>query len=157
MPLDIHIVGAGFGEMILLLWEEDGERRAALVDGYSPKPNVAPLIRWFRTAGVKRFSFVAVTHPHLDHLFNLDAVLSEFSGCIDYLWFWPGLDQACTINYFNKVAQRFSHSPNELGKRAKAVSALFGEWRYQFFDLQLGKPVMQPVQTLKRIYPGRRQ
>lgn len=154
MALDVHICGPGFGEMILLRWEENGSPRAALVDIYSPSPDVDPLMDWLETQGVRHLSFVAITHPHLDHINNAGAVLRRFAGRIDHVWFWPGLNQAAYAMYFNKLACRFPQSPNHLQKRARAVSDFFGECKRQFFDQQLGRPILQPLQRLTRIYPA---
>jgi beta-lactamase superfamily II metal-dependent hydrolase len=139
--------------MILLRWDENGSSRAALIDAYSPTGKVGSLVKWLRGIGVGGFTFVAVTHPHLDHLFNLDGILSAFVGNVEYAWFWPGLNQAAYVMYFNKLARRFPNSPNMLGTRAAAVSAFFNECDRQFYGLQLGRPVLLPVRALSRIYP----
>ena len=153
MALDVHICGAGFGEMILLRWREGSTLCAGLIDCYSNSSNVRPLIRWLTELGVERLAFIAVTHPHLDHLLRLDQILAAFSGRVDYLWVWPGVEPVKAMIYFKKLAKEFPNSPNMLGRRANAVMALFDERKHQFFDLQLGKPILGTLDKLTRIYP----
>lgn len=151
MPLDIYIHGPGFGEMVLLRWREGKELRAALVDVYCPNSKLDPFLSWLRLQGVHRLAFIALTHPHLDHICNADAILRAYEGRVDRLWRWPGLDQPSYIAYFTRLARTFSS--DELRRRAFAVGDLFEEHIRQFYQHRLGRPELTPFQTGNCIYP----
>lgn len=154
MSLDIHICGPGFGEMVLLCWNEGGTRRAGLIDFYAESENIDPLLNnWFSPEGVDHLAFVAVTHPHLDHLRNVHALLRKKRGKVERIWRWPGLDEDFLIPYFGKLAKAFPESVNHPKERSRCVKEFLVECRKQLFQEGTGKPILSPISQINRIYP----
>jgi beta-lactamase superfamily II metal-dependent hydrolase len=151
MPLDIYIHGPAFGEMILLRWEEDNEPRAALMDVHCPASRLDPLLSWLEMEGVHHLAFIAITHPHLDHIRNADGILRAYEGRVDRLWYWPGLNQAAYVAYFNRLARAFD--TDELKHRAAAVRDLLEEHIRQFYLASLSRPELAPFANGICIYP----
>jgi beta-lactamase superfamily II metal-dependent hydrolase len=151
MPLDLYIHGPGFGEMILMRWKEGNKTRAAMVDVYCPTSKLERFLWWLKLKHIHRLAFMAITHPHLDHLLNADDILRAYKKRVDRLWVWPGPNQAAYIPYFNRQAATFRR--RELKRRAKAISLLYEEQNRQFNQEHLGKPELTPFQQPNNIYP----
>lgn len=76
--LEIHILGAGKGESIVIklpngLW--------GVIDCYASStedPNSNPTITFLKGKGVKQLEFLCLTHPHDDHFFGMTTLIDEF-------------------------------------------------------------------------------
>jgi hypothetical protein len=151
MALDLYIHGPGFGEMILMRWKEGRKAHAAIVDVHCPNSKVDRLLLWLDNEHVRHLSFIAITHPHLDHIRNADEVLRAYKKRVARLWYWPGLNQAAYLPFFNRLAKTFPRS--ELRQRAAAVRDFFVEHKRQFYDERLGSPELMSFTKATCIYP----
>ena len=87
--LEVHILGAGKGESIILKLPND---QWGVVDCYassSSDPATNPTIKFLRNQGVKRLQFVCLSHPHDDHFLGMTKLIDEFkprefwrAGCL---------------------------------------------------------------------------
>ncbi len=74
--LVVYILNVGDGDAIIIQFpEEDGEREYAVVDSN----NGAKTINLLKGLGAQRLRFICATHPHLDHIRGLRAILRAFS------------------------------------------------------------------------------
>jgi competence protein ComEC len=85
--LSATVIDVGWGDSILLAWEEDsGQRSFGLIDSNDTaylRSSYIFLKRYFEKAGVDTsakpvFDFVVLTHAHTDHGQGLKALMSEF-------------------------------------------------------------------------------
>ena len=82
MLIDVWIYGPGFGESILLIWDADSStsnkprRQAAIIDCYGGRHHDDhQALRQWSKEGKPDVVFVAVTHPHLDHIRGAGVVM----------------------------------------------------------------------------------
>jgi hypothetical protein len=150
MALDIWVFGSGYGEMTLLRWNHGKEIRGALVDCYALH-NGEILLEWLEKLRIDRLSFIVASHPHLDHIKNLDCVLRAFTGKVDRLWWWGGLDPETFIIYFDKIAIAKGKNDDMLSQRADAVRRMLVERHVQF--TKTGSPEISVIRGLMAIYP----
>lgn len=68
----VHFIDVGQGDAVLL--EADGE--FALVDA-GPQEGRDALLEYLASAGVTELKFMVMTHPHADHIGNMQAVLEK--------------------------------------------------------------------------------
>jgi len=150
MSLDVFVCGPGFGETIVLRWQENGKTCGALVDAYAGARGL-PLINWLKDLGIESLAFVVVTHPHLDHFWNLHSVIVHFAGKVDVMWWWGGLQSSYYIAYFNHLKTVCPASGNDLGRRARQLELLFKKRRKVF--QAYGKPALENVLGVETLYP----
>lgn len=149
--LDIYIIGPGYGEAIILRWEDEaGNPHAALIDCYAPG-NGEALLEFLEERFIEHLDFVVVTHPHLDHIHNLDKVLKAYAGRIDRFWWWPGLDEKTSIHYFDLLARELGSQNRELGLKGKAIRGMLKERHLQF--KKHARPESSKASCLDTIYP----
>jgi hypothetical protein len=150
VPLEVYVCGPGFGETVVLMWQEGGTRCAALVDCFAG-PRGQFLISWLQELGVDHLSFVVASHPHVDHIFNMYHVLARYQGEIGRFWWWGGMGEIDTITYFRKLAGKFPENSNHLSARAKAIEQLLIERARQL--TQYGKPPQEIMGEVMAVYP----
>jgi hypothetical protein len=131
VSLELFIHGPGYGETIILRWRNKvGAWEGALIDGYSVPlfGNGAPEAReqWLasrlRELGLSRLRFLAITHPHDDHLCGLAAALREWSGEIEEAWYWNHLAAPLYLEYFDRL---FSAYGGEEGPGEQVAELLY--------------------------------
>lgn len=111
MALDIWVYGPGYGETIVLCWDEENKegdrtRVAAVIDcfgGEETREN--PALKRLKELGNPVIAFVAVTHPHFDHLRNFHRVLIDHQHRIERIYWWGGLDAAYAIKRYHGLAE----------------------------------------------------
>jgi beta-lactamase superfamily II metal-dependent hydrolase len=90
----IHVLGAGFGESIILQMPHEtvrGKFRWGLVDCYSASedPQRNPTL-WFlksrKRKGALSLDFACLTHPHEDHLYGLGKVIAAEETSVEEFW-----------------------------------------------------------------------
>jgi beta-lactamase superfamily II metal-dependent hydrolase len=87
--LAVFFLNVGDGDSIVIRFPEEaglttfgvidsfgGDKTIALINALSPGPPAPP----------SRLRFVCATHPHLDHIAGLRAVLKAFKGRVDEFW-----------------------------------------------------------------------
>jgi len=75
--LIVYILNVGDGDAIVVQFpESDGKREYAVVDAFDGDKTVGLL----RSLGAERLRFVCATHPHLDHIRGIPAVLDHFAA-----------------------------------------------------------------------------
>ncbi len=72
--LRVSFIDVGQGDAELL---ETRSGHVVLIDS-GPRPARRALMRYLRERGVRRLDEVIATHPHADHMANMDAVLSRY-------------------------------------------------------------------------------
>jgi beta-lactamase superfamily II metal-dependent hydrolase len=81
--LALFVLNVGDGDGIVLrLPDDDGGESYAVIDAYSGKKTVGLL----DALGARDLRFVCATHPHIDHIAGLGAVLKRFDGCVRAFW-----------------------------------------------------------------------
>jgi beta-lactamase superfamily II metal-dependent hydrolase len=76
--LEVHVLGAGKGESIVLKMPDD---QWGVVDCYASSTTDAatnPTVRFLRDRGVQDLRFVCMTHPHVDHFLGMVQLIDEF-------------------------------------------------------------------------------
>ena len=115
MSLEVFIHGPGYGETIILRWKnQKGESEGALVDGYSVASGDVDgdeneshwLADRLHQLGLHHLQFLAVTHPHNDHLCGLSDALRAWGGTIGEAWYWNQLAPKFYIEYFDRLRTR---------------------------------------------------
>ena len=99
-PTGVHFIDVGQGDAVLL--EESGE--FALIDA-GPPEGKDTLLAYLKQAGVERLRYVAMTHPHADHIGGMQAVLENFPVDMVLL---PDLQKAAypTTSTFLKLLEK---------------------------------------------------
>lgn len=85
--LEIHVLGAGKGESIILNWPGD---HWGVVDCYAPTlkdHTTNPTLQFLRDRGVKDLEFVCLTHPHDDHFRGMSQLLEQLK--VKNFWRFP--------------------------------------------------------------------
>ena len=88
-PIEVHVFGAKKGESIVVRLPGD---KWGVVDNYTPtlsRPESNPTLRFLQERGVRRLSFLCLTHPHADHYRSMSHLLEAFHP--DRLWVFGGL------------------------------------------------------------------
>lgn len=133
MSLDVFIYGPGFGEAIILRWEDKATTCGALVDGLGTDDG-----RWLeqrlRTLGISKLKFLVATHAHLDHIENLAKAMGLLDWPVEYFWWWGGLGQQAFVEYYNRLAHQ--KGPGELRGTAAAVRDLLQDSRIAEIERQ---------------------
>jgi beta-lactamase superfamily II metal-dependent hydrolase len=119
MTLGIHVIGAGFGESIVVELPNGG---IGLIDCFSsslspPSPGTAslnPTLRFLRDdLHADRLTFVAFTHPHEDHGRGLSHILDVYHDRIDQVWVFPALGSIALERYFRAIRSDGLRLPGE--------------------------------------------
>lgn len=105
--LEIHILGAGKGESIILSWPGN---KWGVVDCYAPSlndPNTNPTLQFLTDHGVTELEFLCLTHPHDDHFRGMSQLLQK----LKVLSFWrfaglSGRDLKLLAHNFRVDAER---------------------------------------------------
>lgn len=151
MSLDVFIYGPGFGEAIILRWQDKGVPFGALVDGFGAHDG-----RWLeqrlRQLNVPELKFLVATHPHLDHIENVAKAMCLLDWPVEHFWWWGGLGQQAFIEFYNRLA---SQGGRELQGTGAAVRDLLQESRIaqiergrpRIADVGCGTPLYQRVTT----------
>ncbi len=87
--MEIHVLGAGKGESIILGWPDN---RWGVVDCYAPSVGdhtTNPTFRFLKDRGVTDLEFVCLTHPHDDHFRGMSHLLTHFK--VHHFWRFPTL------------------------------------------------------------------
>lgn len=71
--LNIHFIDIGQGDSSLIQYKNIN----ILIDS-GPNDSEEKLIRYLKKYNVKRLDYLIATHPHEDHIGNMDAILDEF-------------------------------------------------------------------------------
>lgn len=89
VALEIHVLGAGKGESIVLGWPGN---RWGVVDCYAPSlrdHDTNPTLQLLRERGVTELEFLCLTHPHDDHFRGMSQLLDHLA--VKYFWRFAGL------------------------------------------------------------------
>lgn len=89
--LRITVLNVGHGDSIVIEHEYEGTSYYGVVDsnfqrGKSQRPRA---LEFLEARGVSRLSFLALTHPHNDHVSGLGDIARHFSGCTDLVLSYP--------------------------------------------------------------------
>jgi beta-lactamase superfamily II metal-dependent hydrolase len=87
--LEIHVLGAGKGESIVLRWPED---KWGVVDCYAPSLSdhgTNPTLQFLIDQGVSQLDFLCLTHPHDDHFRGMSQLLERLD--VKSFWRFAGL------------------------------------------------------------------
>lgn len=151
MTMDIYISGPGFGESIILIWEEAGIKKAAIIDCYAPGPHGTLFIKWIKEElNIDHLAFIVATHPHTDHITNMHKLMQAYHGKMDWFWWWGGLSESQYIFYFKKLARTLKSEIEDLNLRANTVAEILLERKRQFDQCQ--KPLKDEASQICRIY-----
>lgn len=71
--LKIHYIDVGQGDATLI----EHSNKIILIDS-GPNEAEKPLIKYLKTLRIKKIDYIFITHPHEDHIGNLDKILSDF-------------------------------------------------------------------------------
>jgi beta-lactamase superfamily II metal-dependent hydrolase len=85
--LEIHVLGAGKGESIVLGWPGNCW---GVVDCYAPSLNdhaTNPTLQFLRGRGVSELEFLCLTHPHDDHFRGMSQLLEHLK--VKHFWRFP--------------------------------------------------------------------
>lgn len=87
--LELHVLGAGKGESILLRWPEN---KWGVVDCYAQSlsnPETNATLQFLRSHDVTELEFLCLTHPHDDHFRGMSHLLDHIR--VNYFWRFAGL------------------------------------------------------------------
>jgi hypothetical protein len=108
--IQVIVDGAGLGEFIVSRWVEEGEQKAGLVDFYATG-NGQHVINFIEyELGIEDFELTVSTHPHLDHIRNMDLLPKKYRGKVKCVWYSGGPSPGSAIaflrprqNYFQTM------------------------------------------------------
>src|SRR3954452_21250288 len=106
-PLGVHVIGAGYGESIVLEMPNGG---VGVIDCFAPRlkattrderlqanPTLGFLVNHL---GAHSLAFLAFTHPHEDHGRGLTHLLEEFRDHIGWIWVFPSFQTIALERWF---------------------------------------------------------
>ncbi len=108
-PLEIHVLGAGVGESIVIRLPTG---RWGVVDCYSSsalEPSLNATLEFLKKNDVGELEFICLTHPHDDHYRGMSHLLDELT--VDYFWRFPLVtrdDLEHLLFYLKAVAEEVS-------------------------------------------------
>jgi hypothetical protein len=151
VSLDVFIYGPGFGEAIILRWQNKSGTFGALVDGLGAGEGEWLAAR-LKALGIFQLKFLVATHPHLDHIENLAKAMGLLDWPVEYFWWWGGLGQQAFIEFYNRLA---SQHGRELQGTAAAVRDLLQDSRIaeiernrpRVLDVGFGGPMYQEARA----------
>ena len=150
MALDVWIYGSGFGESILLIWDTpnaDG-RRAAIIDAYGGKTWTShPALKQWQTEKCPPIDWMALTHPHLDHIRYGSVVLDEACQTAQTLLWWGGVGLQTQERFYNRLLQHHKIAEREPRLAAEHAYRLIGDLN----RLDRGKHLLRPNGTSPHI------
>ena len=88
--VNIITFGPGYGESIVVFLPGLGW---GVIDSCTvkiKKKTYNPALEYLKSLGVKRLSFVILTHPHLDHYKGLEKIVQHYMGSIDRICYYAG-------------------------------------------------------------------
>lgn len=105
--ITIHIIGAGFGESIVLVLPNG---KVGVIDCCSSslqgenadeRLQNNPTLRFLRKSlKVQQLAFLAFTHPHEDHGRGISHLLKEYAGHIDEIWVFDAFQEFALERYY---------------------------------------------------------
>lgn len=125
--LQVYVIGGRLGESIII---RTPSGKYGVIDSYATNPqdpDTNPTINRLRKLNAKHLSFVALTHPHMDHFRGLPAVFKEYEGAIDEFW-KPPFGQADWSALVARFTEEAEVEPTEEGQeRIRERILLFRE------------------------------
>lgn len=129
--LGVHVIGAGFGESIVL---EFPRKTFGVIDCCCSTLNAPTEQERLRSNPTLRFlveelraqslEFVAITHPHEDHARGMSHILNHYAGQINQIWCFATLENSAHLNFFKGLVDKNRQLP---------VEKLLGESRGTFY------------------------
>lgn len=137
MPLELWIHGPGYGESIVLAWDElrigRNVRCAAVIDACWVEDDLDPFVcRMLDSPEVsaEKIPFVACTHPHDDHISGMSELISSvgsrgtprlFYKKVERVLWWGGHHRSVMMSYLSALL----HQAKDDETRKKAIIAHF--------------------------------
>jgi beta-lactamase superfamily II metal-dependent hydrolase len=89
--LRITVLNVGHGDSIIIEHEHEGVSHFGVIDSNFQRAKQAKprALEYLEKRGVTRIAFLALTHPHYDHVKGLGDLAQHFSGNIDYVLMYP--------------------------------------------------------------------
>jgi hypothetical protein len=151
-PLGVHVIGAGYGESIILEMPNGG---VGVIDCFAPRLGATtrderllanPTLRFLvHHLGADALAFLAFTHPHEDHGRGLTHLLAEFQDHIAWIWVFPSFQTIALERWFAASLD---------GGRRLPIERLLDEPPGSF-SLELARFREQVHQQCQRDRPGR--
>jgi hypothetical protein len=132
MPLKLWIHGPGYGESIVLAWNEIRSGRktrcAAVMDACRDENDLEPFVcRKLASPEVcaEKIPFIACTHPHDDHISAMPELFKQpgLVAKIERVLWWGGHHRSVMNTYLNALLNQAQESGNKRGE--EAISAHF--------------------------------
>ncbi|HEY0548406.1 MAG TPA: hypothetical protein VGF13_02325 [Verrucomicrobiae bacterium] len=128
MGLDVWIYGPGYGESILMAWDalpnkEGTARRTAFIDchGGIDFDEHPAIVQWGKM-GCPDVAWVAITHPHMDHIRNASTMMAV-AGCnAETLLWWGGVTMERLEAFYSKLGEDVALREERLGRLAVMTS-----------------------------------
>ena len=148
--LEIHVLGAGKGESIVIGWPEN---RWGVVDCYSPSlknPSLNPTLQFLREKGVNELEFLCLTHPHDDHFRGMSHLLDHLR--VNHFWRFSTLSgrdlrnivRCMEIEANLSATDDLLESVNDLSYTLTRVNTLREEKRIKQ-QMVVGKQALYPI------------
>jgi beta-lactamase superfamily II metal-dependent hydrolase len=153
-PIEVHVFGAKKGESIVVRLPGDVW---GVVDNYTPtlsRPESNPTLRFLLERGVKRLSFLCLTHPHDDHYKGMSHLLETFRP--DKVWLFGSMTHRTLYSMVAEVLRAGAESGtvdigdsekvDELVRIFDLIEAEYEDAqrqpRFEVLRLQLGMPLL---------------
>lgn len=89
MPLELHVLGPGFGESIVI---KTPTGKWGIIVAYRDSKSLSSLA-YLQSLRVAELSFLCWTHPDEDHSSGLLETIKAFNGNIEHFWMFSGQSQ----------------------------------------------------------------
>ena len=153
-PIEVHVFGAKKGESIVVRLPGDVW---GVVDNYTPtlnRPEGNPTFRFLKQRGVKRLSFLCLTHPYDDHYKGMSHLLETFRP--DRVWLFGSMTHRTLCAMVAEVLRAGAESATvDIGESEKVdelvrifdlIEAEYEDAdrqpRFEVVRLQLGMPLL---------------
>lgn len=130
MGLDLWIYGPGYGETIIMAWDDatvEGGKSAAVIDHYGGAAAAhSPALRQWNALGKPPLAFAAATHPHFDHIRNYHKVLEAAGEGLQHIFWWGGFTIDYTKRRHEAIARRSPVHGRDLVGAARMAERFLG-------------------------------
>jgi hypothetical protein len=119
--IGIHVLGSGIGECIIL---EMPNQQFGIIDCYSKELSVEKnsVVRFLKdTLQAKKLDFVAITHPHEDHIRGMSCIFEAYKGNIAEFWGYFNYPLLGLYYYYRNLKNRRSPSEYEHNDRPGTI------------------------------------
>jgi beta-lactamase superfamily II metal-dependent hydrolase len=111
---EMHVLGAGKGESIVLRWPGKMGDEWGVVDCFASSvrdPDTNHTLRFLQERGVNELAFLCLTHPHDDHFLGMSQLLQRLK--VNWFWRFAGISARDLVKLTSYMMQYANQVDNE--------------------------------------------